>query len=64
MEENLRGGGFRPTPLGPDRVKYSGYGSLRYLFNKKATFRIVFEQNCENTTVKKARNKGKGGFPV
>ena len=31
---------------------------------KKATFQIIFEQNCDNTTAKKARNKDKGGFLV
>ena len=25
---------------------------------------MIFEQNCENTTAKKARNKDKGGFLV
>ena len=28
------------------------HGSLRCLFSQKATFRIIFEQICENTTVK------------
>ena len=31
---------------------------------KKATFQIIFGQNCENTTAKRATNEDKGGFIV
>ena len=37
------------------------YGAF---FGEKETFQITFEQNHENTTAKKARNKDKGGFLV
>ena len=35
-----------------------------YFLVKKVTFQIIFGHNCENTTVKKARNKDEGGFLV
>ena len=37
---------------------------LRCLFSQKGAFRIKFEQDYENATAKKARNKDKGGFLV
>ena len=43
-------------------IKYSDYGSFRCLFSLKATLRIIFELNCENTTVKKPETMKKVDF--
>ena len=45
-------------------MKCSDYRSVRCLFSEKETIQIIFGQNCENTTAKKASNKYKGGFLV
>ena len=35
---------------------------LRCFFSKKATFKIIFEQNCEKTTAKKPETRPKVDF--
>ena len=46
-------------------IKYSVYDNLQCIFSYKAIFlKLIFEQNCENTTAKKAKHKEKGEFLV